>query len=502
MAIDPSLYEQNPPAPPTRGPRQGEDLIEHLLRRAGFGATPSEIEFYSELGYGGAVNVLVDYDDVTDDVDSYIGKAGYALTSGGFLPNRNIAHARQRWLFRMVHSQRPLQEKMTLFWHNHFATAVSKIQGAYGSEEGTRYMAAVPAEDPSQVEGQIELFRRFALGNFRDLLQAVAKDVAMLVWLDGRLNVRAQPQENFARELMELFTMGVDTFPETDVYAGARVFTGWNLTRVTANTPAPYYRFNYNANQHDTNAKTFSFPIYPDGGRTIPARSAANGMQDGIDLINAVAAHPATGPRLARKLYRFFISEVGAPDESFVASLAETYYRNGFEMKPVVRQVLNSPQFRSIDNRYARYAWPAEFVARAIKEVGWTGFQLNNALTPMANMGQQLFEPPDVAGWDLGAAWFSSGSMLARMNFAASVLAANQKFNLRDATKSYAATPEGLVGYLLDRLTPQPFADDAYRALLDYARAGGAWTNSDAQRANKAAGLVHLIVGSGNFQLI
>jgi uncharacterized protein (DUF1800 family) len=109
---------------------------------------------------------------------------------------------------------------MTLFWHNHFATAYSKVAGALGAEEGARYMAAKPTEDPNQVLGQIELFRKYALGNFRDLLIAVAKDTAMLVWLDGRTNVKGRPQENFARELMELFTMGVDTFAETDVYAG------------------------------------------------------------------------------------------------------------------------------------------------------------------------------------------------------------------------------------------------------------------------------------------
>ena len=173
----------------------------------------------------------------------------------------------------MVHSRRPLQEKMTLFWHNHFATAYTKIAGALGAEEGARYMAAKPSEDPNQVKGQIELFREYAVGNFRDLLLAVAKDTAMLVWLDGRTNVKGKPQENFARELMELFTMGVDTFAETDVYAGARVFTGWNLARPSN----AYYTFSYVAGQHDTTAKEFTFPIYSNGSKVIPARSARRG---------------------------------------------------------------------------------------------------------------------------------------------------------------------------------------------------------------------------------
>ena len=165
----------------TRRARQGEALIEHLMRRAGFGATDADIDAFNELGFDAAVASLLDYEQAADDVDSLIGRPGYALTSGGFLPNTVIAHARQRWVFRMIHSQRPLQEKMTLFWHNHFATAVSKIQGAYGSEEGTRYMAATPSTDPARVKGQIELLREHALGNFRTLLQAIAKDVAMVV---------------------------------------------------------------------------------------------------------------------------------------------------------------------------------------------------------------------------------------------------------------------------------------------------------------------------------
>jgi uncharacterized protein (DUF1800 family) len=479
--------------------RHGSSAIEHLLRRAGFGASPAEVEDYAQDGLSGAVSRLLSFESEPDDVDDHLRQPGYvAITArGDFLPAANIADARQRWLFRMIHTRRPLQEKMALFWHNHFATAYSKIAGTFGAAEGARYMAAKPSEDPNGVKGQIELFREYSLGNFRDLLVAVAKDTAMLVWLDGRTNVKGRPQENFARELMELFTMGVDTFAETDVYAGARVFTGWNLARPGNN----YYQFNYVAAQHDTAAKEFTFPIYPDGGRTIPARSADAGSQDGLDLITAVARHPATGPRLARKLYAFFVSEVGEPDPALIADLARTYYESSFEMEPVMRRLLTSQQFMDGSNRYARYSWPAEFVARSIKELGWQGFSVNDALTPLSNMGQQLFEPPDVAGWELGRGWFSSGAMLARMNFAAQ-LATNQKFNLRDQARGRAATPEALLSLMLDRLTAPRYADDAYRALLDYARAGAAWTGSDAQLATKASGLAHLIMASGEFQLV
>ena len=481
--------------------RRVEPVIEHLLRRAGFGASQEEINRYVEMGYQATLAQLVNFESVPDDVDSWIGRPGYVgiAVNGALVPRDNIAHARARWVFRMVHSQRPLQEKMTLFWHNHFATAVSKVTGTLGSPEGIRYMTAKPSEDPNQVKGQIEVLRERALGNFRDLLVEMAKDVAMLVWLDGRLNVRNRPQENFARELMELFTMGVGTFTEEDVYAAARVFTGWNLSRPNNS----YYAFFYNAAQHDTTAKDFSFPVYANGSRTIPARSATEGMQDGIDLINAVAAHPATGPRLARKLYRFFINETDTPDPQLIESLSRVYYKSGFEMKAVVATLLASPQFLDPKNRYARYSWPVEFVARAIKEVGWTGFQVSdaNVMTPLLNMGQQLYEPPDVNGWELGPGWFSSGAMLARMNFAAN-LALNQKFNLRDTTRGQAPTPEALVSLMSDRLTAAPFTSNGYNALIDYTRAGGAWSGSDTQLATKASGLAHLIVGSGEYQLV
>src|SRR5687767_6830251 len=155
-----------------------DPLIEHLLRRIGFGAAPGEVERYAELGYATALNELINYENIHDGVDEHIGQPGYALftVTGRPVPDTNIAHARQRWLFRMVHSQRPLQEKMTLFWHNHFATAYSKIAGEAGTAEGARMLAAKPSEDPGSAKGQLELLREHALGNFRDLLVAVAQD--------------------------------------------------------------------------------------------------------------------------------------------------------------------------------------------------------------------------------------------------------------------------------------------------------------------------------------
>src|SRR5258706_7503983 len=229
-----------------------DDRIEHLLRRAGFGGSADDLAAFSSTSYTVAVDRLVNYERVPDDVDSKIGQAGFAGTTsnGPFLPNTNINDARQRWLFRMLHTGRPLQEKMGLFWHNYFATGYSKFSGAVGPDDGTRLMVA-----------QIDLLRDNALSSVRDMLVSVAQDPAMLIWLDGNTNTKRNPQENFGRELMELFSRGVGYYTESDVYAAARVFTGWNLQITRANTP-PFpasYKFIYNADNPETAEKTFSF---------------------------------------------------------------------------------------------------------------------------------------------------------------------------------------------------------------------------------------------------
>ena len=201
--------------------------------------------------------------------------------------------------------------------------------------------------------------------------------------------------------------------------------------------------------------------------------------EDGLDPVSLIPSAPALAGLTA-----------------FIPALA-----NGTQMKPVLRAVFLSSQFMGA-GYFQRYAWPAEFVVRSLKEVGYLGFSVNDALTPMVNMGQTLYEPPDVAGWDLGTWWFSTGGMLARMNFA-SVLASNQKFALRDAARPYGATPESLISnFALSRLTMKMPDQPVYDALLTYVRAGGTWTGSDTQLTNKAGGVVHLLAGSADYQFV
>src|SRR5580765_8433646 len=469
--------------------------IDHLLRRAGFGVSSVDADIFRDMSTTDAVDYLVDYEGRPDDVDERIGRPDHALvaTKDLFSPDIDIEDARQRWLFRMIHSRRPLQEKMTLFWHNHFATGYTKLAIDSGTIQGAKLLAH-KAGTLNGPQGQVELLRQYALGNFRNLLVEIAKDPAMVIWLDGKTNAKAKPQENFGREIIELFTIGVDNYVETDVYAAARVFTGWNLRgsddyrQDEYGDLNSYQEFFYNADEHETSSKTFSFPIYSDGGRTIPSRSISAGMQDGFDLITALAVHPETGRRLARKFWNFFISEIQPPDPSFVESTAAVYRQNLTEIRPVVQYILTSPWFNDPSVRYARYSSPVEFVVRAIREVGWQGFSVDSARSPLAAMGQELFEPPNVAGWPPGAAWFSTGTMLARTNFAAT-LAASQKGFLAVDLQADGGTPQQLLASMLDRMTPAPLDPGPRQALMSYLGAAGTWIGSGEQLNTRAAGL-------------
>ena len=479
-------------------------MLEHILRRMGFGASPQDIQYWSGMDPSAVMDRLLNYENEPANIDSKIGDPAYVniTTQVGrpFSPNTLINDARQRWLFRMIHSARPLEEKMALFWHNHFATAYSKITGAIGQERATRAMDNDPASLPGSQPGQIQLFRQHATGSFRDLLLAVSKDAAMIYWLDMQLNTRLRPQENFGREIMELFSMGIGNYTEADVYAAARVFTGvnWQVVGDRADVNNSHYAYIYRPNDHDVNAKEFTFAIYPDGSRTIPARPAAQGEQDMADFVSAVARHPATARRLATRLYKFFITETTEPDQTTINAMSSVYLANNTSIKAMLRQLFISSAFRNPANFFQRYSWPVEYVVRAIKETGWQGYSVNNAITPLSNMGQQLFEPPDVNGWELGPGWFSTSSMLQRMNFSA-LLAQNQRFNLARDAQPHRASPDAVLQYVLSRFQNVGFHSGAQAAMADYLRTS-TWTGSDAQLQQKVPGLARLIVGSGEYQ--
>jgi uncharacterized protein (DUF1800 family) len=198
-------------------------------------------------------------------------------------------------------------------------------------------------------------------------------------------------------------------------------------------------------------------------------------------------------------LFTFFVSEFRDPDPSFIDRVSRVYQQSRYDMSEVMREVLLSPEFWDSRSFWARYAWPVELVVRSLKDIGWTGFSVDTALTPLANMGQTLFDPPDVSGWDKGRAWLSSGAMLSRMNFAAT-LAANQRFNLASSSKSSAQTPQGFLSHFMTEIASSTVDSGVSSEWLSYLTSTGAWTGSDAQLQSKAPGLVHLIAGSPEYQ--
>ena len=361
-------------------------------------------------------------------------------------------------------------------------------------------LASKTTEHPGGVRGQLELFRQYALGNFRDMLVQVAKDPAMLVWLDGRLNVKNNPQENFGRELMELFTLGLH-YTEQDVYAAARVFTGWNLRVVGASgDPARHYEFIFNANNHETTAKNFSFPIY--AGNNTHHSGSRRDRAGRPRLHQRVAAHPETGPRLVRKLWGYFVSELIDPPDAWVHEDRQRLLQNSFEMRPVMRAILHVAQFHDSATYFSRYSWPVEYVARAVKEIGWAGFSIDNALSPMVNMGQQLFEPPDVAGWSLGQDWFTTGSACSRAPTSRRRSTRNQRVNLRNAARSDVKSPQSLMAFVADRVSPAPIGIDVYNELIAYLGANAKWNGDDNELQARVAGAMHLILGSAYYQFV
>jgi uncharacterized protein (DUF1800 family) len=362
--------------------------IAHLLRRAGFGGTNEEIARYTALGYDGAVDALLNNDsadDIADPVDAI----------PDFDPNR-LPSLQTLWLYRMVNTRRPLHEKMALFWHGHFATANAKVN------------------DPQYMWGQYGLFRSNALGSFRLLVQQVAKDPAMMRWLDTVTSKKAIPNENFARELLELFTLGIGNYTETDIKEAARAFTGWEIRDNV---------FYFNRNQFDSTPKTFL-------GKT--------GSFTGEDIIDLAVDHPETARFITTKLYRFFVDDHPKPET--IDRIASIFTSSGLDLKSLMRAILLSPEFTGPDAYHAKVKSPVEFVVGAVKTFGIpVTLQLPGVLNAL---GQSLFNPPTVKGWTDGPDWISASTLLTRANFA------NQILTGRDAAKQPFIQPSQLVADL------------------------------------------------------
>ena len=427
------------------------DSAEHLLDRAGFSGTPEEIQKLAALTPEQAVQSLVEYDSLRNDHLEPFAHSGFwddtltyfppsrpaatqlAMRNGESMGirvkpehvNRHMQPVSDRffywlratqletrrvgywWAERMLDTDRPLQEKMALFWHGHFATAQNKIR------------------DYRKMLGQIELFQRHATGNFRDLLVAVAQDPGMLAYLDAGVNVKGAANENFAREVMELFTMGVGNYTEQDVREGARAFTGWNFENLD---------FVVNAAQHDDGPKTFL-------GRT--------GNFDGVDALEIILEQPVTAEYIAAKIYRFFVREEVSP--ALTAELGAVLRDNDYELRPLLTTVFLSRDFHSEASHGTHIKGPVEHVIAMLKQLGAEdvpGVPDFNSTT--IGLGQHLLNPPSVAGWAQGRSWITPALLQGRGNVAFDYLFPDV-IAFRDPNFLSRAAGDGIVGERLRR---------------------------------------------------
>ena len=370
----------------TTGKKTDIKLIGHLIRRAAFGQPATELEQLSSAEYEALVNNLVDVDK-------------FSRPEEDLLERHNLQHADEestqwsagRWMYRMINSDRPLEEKVALMWHGVFATGSGKV-----------------ANNP-MMRVHYEVLRDYGLGNFRDLLVAVAKDPAMIYWLDQQMNHAEAPNENFGRELLELFSMGIGNYTEDDVKECARAFTGWTKSQTIPRYPGGFYpsEFVYNPEDHDNGIKTFL-------GET--------GAFNGEDIIDIIVRHPATAKFVATEIYDFFVSD--DPHEDHIDELAKAYEECNYVISEVLRFLFNSDFFK--ESLFEKVKSPAEIVAGTAIQAGRHSnpyeFGLIKLPSKAANMGQQLLNPPTVEGWHTGREWIDSSFLIERINFASEMI--------------------------------------------------------------------------------
>jgi uncharacterized protein (DUF1800 family) len=360
---------------------------EHLYRRAAFGATWNELQRAISQGPEKTLDRLLTGGDGREDFDQLMD--AFAPEAPFYQPFEDNSSLQGWWLYRMIHTPHPFQERMTLFWHNHFATSIVKVR------------------QPALMKQQNFLLRKHALGKLRPLVLDISRDPAMLIWLDSNSNVKGKPNENYARELLELFTLGVGNYTESDIREAARAFTGWH-------TSGDDNLSNVNV------ARTFAFRkfLHDDGPKTVLGQT---GAWNGDDVVRVVLEQPAAARFLVRKLYRHFIGESVVPPDRLIEPLAEQFRKSEYDVAALMRTLLRSRHFFSEFAYRQRIKSPVEFLVGLLRTLEGKN-QGEGATLPlpvsMNSLGQTLFAPPSVKGWDGGKAWLNSATLLARHNLA------------------------------------------------------------------------------------
>jgi uncharacterized protein (DUF1800 family) len=436
----------------------------HLLRRAGFGGTLAQIDEFSQLSREDAADRLLNYQQIDNSaLDTRLTNLGIDLNQP------SPADLMRWWLTRMVYTARPLEERMTFIWHGLLTSQVSKI-----GPQRAKLMIR-----------QNELFRSMALPKHDDLIKAVSKDPAMLIYLDTIESLKAHPNENYARELMELFTLGVGNYTEQDVRESARAFTGWRVTppktiaKNEQDIAAWDPQFFVDPRQHDTGTKTFL-------GKT--------GNWGGDDVVDIIMQQPAAGRFIARRLFTRFAST--DPGEKTLNALVDVWNSSNRDIRAIVRAILTSDEFYSERSYRAFVRSPVEFIVNAMR-----GLELEPELSRSINdrtvqgMDQVLFEPPNVAGWPGGDAWLSSSTFFARANFLDELLFGRTKSPPPLPALGTVSTADDIVDRALAIFLDGNVSDTARQAIADHAK-------TIPIPAERAATVAYLVLGSPEYQLI
>ena len=465
-------------------------LMAHLLRRAGFGASRDEVEARVAQGYDNVVEELlnvgngpgIDEDLMYRAYPSYFDKA--AIETG-----------QTEWVYRMINNRHQLQEKMSLFWHTIFCSGDNKVDNARTTVI------------------QIDKFREQGMGNFKDLILMLSQDPAMLYYLDNIESHKTAVNENYGRELLELFSMGVGkdgelNYTEDDVKACARAFTGWNLAPTIPVFPygRTPFEFRYDPADHDFEDKTFL-------GET--------GPWNGEDIIDLICKQPATARFIARKMYDFFVAdEPPVPswrqsqprDLSAINTLEKAYFDSGYEIKAMLKTLFTSDFFKSEAVHYAKVKSPAEVVIGTLRMVNQhTEPQPGLFFVAMEPkfMGMDLLNPPTVEGWHTGAEWINSGTLIDRINFAAGLLGDTDLPGVKSIIgrlmdKSGTIPPEAFVDGCLDLTGPLTVSDETRNELVAHVQVGGELRHgTDSERENfsqRTGEMLQFIATTSEFQ--
>ena len=438
-------------------------LIAHLMRRAGFGANREQIGMHANAGYQNTVEALLNPGE-EDRMDDHLIRRFHPELSGMMGPNA----PGQNWLYRMATTSAPLREKMALFWHGIFATGYAKVIHGKALSDQTR------------------MFRTFGMGSFKDLLIQLSKDPAMIIWLDNQDNHNGAINENFGRELLELFTMGVGNYTERDIKECARAFTGWTIAnreymelRSQRDSDWPYGRiawhFKYHPEDHDDGEKEFL---------------GQRGRFNGEDIIHIICQQEATARFISRHLYSFFVSdEPPVPEWRYtpptnpeaIDELTRVYFDSNYDISAMLRALFNSSYFQSQDSWYSKVKSPVELVAGVLRLTGEFNRprrEIIDRYFQASYMGQFLNNPPSVEGWHQGTDWLDTGTLVERVNFASQQIGDSTKPGIQAmieriaSTPNNVASPEDLISVCLEEMGVISVEEDTMKVLIDFASQG------------------------------